>query len=166
MSVGKFWINIGWFLKFWFQGFESCCCWLIGLERGQMVCDFMSTAAVDPALNGYQEKSWEENTGSLKWFAPKYALHCRPKALNQEIGTCTTQTIGQHAKTFYFNKRVCYVFWASFSFLSFSWEVLKFIIRGGGCKFPLLFFYLYEMCISRNSTGNGYWGDFSPNAIV
>ena len=45
---------------------------------------------------------WEETRGSVGLFAPNHAFHSWPKALNREISTCATLTIGQHVKFFNF----------------------------------------------------------------
>jgi hypothetical protein len=55
-------------------------------------------ARVDPYLNGYLGGKTREVSDDLP-----PTLHSRSKAQNQEIGTCVTKAIGQHAKKFLFH---------------------------------------------------------------
>jgi len=65
--------------------------------KGDQWFDSVSSARVDPAT----EKPGEKHS-KRRMICPKPRIALQPKALNQEIGTLVTKTIGQHAKKFFF----------------------------------------------------------------
>ena len=56
------------------QGFKSWCHWLFGLGRGQW-CDSVSSVGVEPAVNGYLEKSRGGGHGKRRMIYPDPPLH-------------------------------------------------------------------------------------------
>ena len=90
-------------------------------------CDSVCSATVTQALN----KSLEECGGGwrvLDDFLPNHALHSRPKADNQAIDPCATQTIGQYAEKSFFRFYFADEQFSSFFKLNFPWKYRPFYV--------------------------------------
>ena len=96
---------------------QSWCRWLFGLKRKSMMwpCKLSQSR---PSSRWVPREIWGKNTGRVGWLAPNHTLDSRPKASNQEIRVCATQTIGQHANFYFLSFRSQW----SFLLLFFFWR--------------------------------------------